>query len=176
MWPMLWRGGNVFVLYCRRMAYFIVVLRLLWLFDARCSALFEQSCLQGLSYTQCLTDWNIWFSPPVGNTLPSVPLSCGSNVVIRYNTRGFTTKYTLRGRGFCREYSVVLCTEDYIIAQNKPSTDFQLGWIACSRFGPLPQIHKRVSINSLSIICDGEQPTSTLKMSGSSLIATMEQS
>lgn len=62
---------------------------------------------------------------------------------------GFATYGVLWSRGYCTptEYRI-------LIAQNKPSTDYQLGCIACSRYGPLPQIH-RVSINSLRIICDG---------------------
>ena len=54
------------------------------------------------------------------------------------------------------EDTVPLQSTEYRIpvTQNKPSTDYQLGCIACSRYGPLPQIH-RVSINSLRIICDG---------------------
>lgn len=67
--------------------YCVFNCRMFWLFDALCSALFLWIELLQFSYTlnsQCLTHWNsIWFSPPVGNTLPSVPLSCGSNVVIR---------------------------------------------------------------------------------------------
>lgn len=77
MWSMLCGGGVTYWYLLVGYVFYCILFLAVDCFDyLMLHASLGIELLQGKARfinSQCLTDWNIWFSPPVGNTLPSGP-------------------------------------------------------------------------------------------------------